>query len=122
MAFDDRGAQRLCRDPRNGRIMGVCAGIADYFDWNATFVRILAVIALVWFTVLTLIVYVALGFMLPADSERSFHRGARDERWRGGHRPTDDTFGDCSVNLRRMESCVTSARYDLEREFRDLEK
>lgn len=126
MAWDDWGTERLCRDPRNGRIMGVCAGVADRFGWNATFVRILAVVALVWFTVLTLIVYVALGSMLP---ERSRDRADRDERRRGVRRPADDTFcnmhpgiRDFDLKLRRTESCVTSGRYDLERAFHDLEK
>ena len=34
----------LYRDPRNGRIMGVCAGIADYFDVRPGFVRLMTVI------------------------------------------------------------------------------
>jgi phage shock protein PspC (stress-responsive transcriptional regulator) len=35
---------RVLYRPRNGRIFGgVCAGIADYFGWNRTLVRILTV-------------------------------------------------------------------------------
>jgi phage shock protein C len=31
---------RFYLDKRNGKIMGVCAGIADYFGWDVTLVRI----------------------------------------------------------------------------------
>ena len=33
---------RFYLDKRNKRFMGVCAGIADYFGWDATWVRIAA--------------------------------------------------------------------------------
>lgn len=64
--------KKLYKDPRNGRIMGVCAGVADYLDISAGLVRFAAIIA-VLFTWLWggLFVYVALGLMLdakPADA------------------------------------------------------
>jgi len=31
--------KRLTRSPTNGKIAGVCAGLADYFEVDATFVR-----------------------------------------------------------------------------------
>lgn len=39
-------AQHFYRDTRDGKIM-VCAGIADYFGWNVTFVWVAAIIALI---------------------------------------------------------------------------
>jgi phage shock protein C len=129
MAHDEHWrAQRFYRDRRNGKIMGVCAGIADYFGWNVTFVRILAVLGLIWFSVLTLIVYFGLGFLLPIKPERPYDWDSGDEYWRSVRRSPSATFGDVrqrfrelDVKLQRMERYVTSRRYDLDRQFRDLE-
>ena len=32
--------KKLYRDPRNGMIAGVCAGVAEYFGWDPTWVRL----------------------------------------------------------------------------------
>lgn len=32
--------RELLRDDRNGKIAGVCAGIADYFGWELWLVRV----------------------------------------------------------------------------------
>lgn len=125
---DDWRAQRFYRDRRNGKIMGVCAGIADYFGWNVTFIRILAIIALFWFNGLTFVIYFVLGFMLPVKPERLYDWDADEEYWRSVRRSASETFRDVrhrfrelDVKLARMEGYVTSGRYDLDREFRDLE-
>lgn len=121
-------AQRFYRDPRHGRIMGVCAGLADYFGWNVTFVRILAVVALFWFNGLTLVLYLVLGVALPVKPERPYAWDHDDAYWRSVRRSAGDTFRDVrhrfrtlDTRLARMEGYVTSGRYDLDRQFRDLE-
>jgi phage shock protein C len=120
--------QRFYRDPQHGKIMGVCAGVADYFGWNATFLRILAIIALIWFNAITLIVYLALGFLLPRKPERLYDWDSHEDYWRSIRRSPGETFGDVrqrfrelDMKLQRMEGYVTSGQYDLDREFRDLE-
>lgn len=128
MRPDARRPQRLYRDPHHGKLMGVCAGMADYFGWNVTLIRIIAIIALLWFHVVALIAYFALGFLLPTKPDR-FHDQDTDEKyWRSARRSTDHTFrrtrprfGKLDVKLQPMEGYVTSSRYDLDREFRDLE-
>lgn len=121
-------AQRFYRDPRNGKLMGVCAGLADYFGWNVTFIRILAVIALIWFNGLTLVAYLVLGFMLPAKPDRLYDWDDDETYWRSVRRSAGETFRDTrhrfrelDMKLQRMEGYVTSSRYDLDRQFRDLE-
>ena len=32
--------KKLYRDPENGMLAGVCAGIAEYFGWDPTWVRL----------------------------------------------------------------------------------
>ena len=121
-------AQRFYRDPRNGKLMGVCAGLADYFGWNVTFTRVVAIVALIWFNVLALIVYFALGFMLPVKPDRLYDWDANEEYWRSVRRSAGETFRDVrhrfrelDMKLQHMEGYVTSNRYDLDRQFRDLE-
>ncbi|HET8551238.1 MAG TPA: envelope stress response membrane protein PspC [Gammaproteobacteria bacterium] len=121
-------AQKFYRDRENGKLMGVCAGIADYFGWNVTFIRILAIIAFFWFNGLTLIVYFVLGFVLPVKPERPYDWETGDEFWRSVRRSANETFRnvrqrfrEIDVRLQRMEGYVTSHRYDLDRKFRDLE-
>ncbi|MDD4185015.1 MAG: PspC domain-containing protein [Candidatus Izemoplasmatales bacterium] len=38
--------RRLYRDTENGKIAGVCAGLADYFDVDVTLIRVLWLIAI----------------------------------------------------------------------------
>ncbi|HET7664124.1 MAG TPA: envelope stress response membrane protein PspC [Rhodanobacteraceae bacterium] len=121
-------AQRFYRDRNNGKLMGVCAGLADYFGWNVTFIRILAIIALIWFSALTLVIYFGLGFLLPVKPERLYDWDTNEDYWRSVRRSAKETFRDVrhryremDVKVQRMEGYVTSGRYDLDREFRDLE-
>jgi phage shock protein C len=121
-------AQRFYRDPQHGKLMGVCAGLADYFGWSVTTTRVLAIIALLWFNVLTVIAYVALGFLLPPKPEALYEWDTDDEYWRSMRSSSADTFRDVrhrfrelDMKLQHMEGYVTSNRYDLDRQFRDLE-
>lgn len=125
---DEWHAQRFYRDPQHGKLMGVCAGVADYFGWNVTFVRILAVVALVWFNGLTVIAYLLLGFLLPVKPERLYDWDTDEAYWQSVRRSARDTYQDVHYRFRdldrklaRMEGYVTSRRYDLDRQFRDLE-
>ena len=59
----------LYRDPSQGKIAGVCAGLADYFGWETWLVRILLVsgvlLGMGWFVV----IYIAAWFILDKKSE-----------------------------------------------------
>lgn len=120
---------RLYRDPQHGKLMGVCAGAADYFGWNVTATRILAIIALLWFSGLTVVAYLILGFVLPTRSDTLYDCDNGEEYWRGARRPMGDAFRtdarhhfrEPNMKLQPMEGYVTSSRYDLDRQFRDLE-
>ncbi len=125
---DNRRAQGLYRIPSQGKLMGVCAGVADAFGWQVTTTRILAIIALLWFNVLAVMVYVALGFLLPTRQETRYDRDTNDDfrssaRRPTGHAPHDarHRFNKLDLKLQHMEAYVTSNRYDLDRQFRDLE-
>ena len=73
---------RLYRDKENGMIMGVCAGIADFFDFQRGTVRVIAVVLLIIWTLPTLFAYLVLGFLMRSKPLR--FQGRDDERnfWR----------------------------------------
>ena len=58
--------KKLYRDPMNGMVAGVCAGIAEYFGWDPTWVRL----GWVLFTLLGgsgLLAYIIAALIVPAN-------------------------------------------------------
>jgi phage shock protein C len=125
-AFDKLG--RLYRDPERGMLAGVCAGIADYVGLRPMQVRLLAILGLAFFFVPTVIVYVALAFVLQpqpadlyrADDEAQFWRHVRTAP-RGALSELRERFRALEDRLARIESLVASEEYELRRKFRDIE-
>jgi len=76
--------RRLYRNKETGIILGVCSGLAEFFDFEVWMVRVLAVVSLLFFTTITAVIYVLLGFLLR---ERPLsYRGREEEArfWRNG--------------------------------------
>lgn len=91
-------------------------------------VRWLVVIsALVWFP-LILIIYVIMGFMV-SPKPKDLYRDVEDEEfWQSLRKSPTETFADAryrfrqlDLRMQKMERYVTSRRFRLDREFRDLE-
>lgn len=58
--------ERLKRLPSKGMISGVCAGIADYFEWGRSATRILYVLFSIFSAAFPgLLVYIILWIVLP---------------------------------------------------------
>lgn len=118
---------RLYRDPVEGKIKGVCAGIAAYFGLPVVFVRVLWIIALIVNPVLTAIVYFVLAWLLPprpadlfaSDEEEAFWKQVRTEPVGTVHE-LRHRLRTNEQRLRAMEAYVTSAEFELNREIRGL--
>ncbi len=117
----------LARDPANAWLAGVCAGIADYFGVERVAVRIAAVAGLIFFTLPTLAIYVALAILLPPRPPRQFASPAQEDFWRGvGTEPRRTVaalrqrYRELEYRLQRLERAVTSEEVTLRRRFRDL--
>ncbi len=119
---------RFYLDKRNGRFMGVCAGIADYFGWDATWVRVGFAAATVMGVGFLPIVYLAIGWiadpkpaMLYNDSEedRQFWRKVRVSPQRTV-RDVNASFRDADRRLRAIEAYVTSSNHRLANEIDSL--
>lgn len=57
--------KRLTKSVGNKMISGVCAGIANYFEWDPTLVRILFVLGAFVFFGSTILLYLILVFIMP---------------------------------------------------------
>ncbi len=60
--------KKLYRSPRQGLIFGIAAGMANYFEVDAVFVRLAWIfLALITHIFPTIILYVVLFFLIPVD-------------------------------------------------------
>ena len=63
--------RRLTRRPAEGKIGGVCAGLAEYFDLDVTLVRVLWVVLTLVPPAPMLIGYIILWIVMPEEPVRA---------------------------------------------------
>lgn len=145
-AYQTYMPRRFYRSADRAIFGGVCAGVADYFGLNLRVVRLLAVIAFCVATPMAVIVYLAIVFLIPAragsgyeqmrwqDARRVSRKCRRAERKRARREAKQDSHVAASEaaaqvrskcqsleqRLASLEKYITSSRYQLDREFRNL--
>jgi phage shock protein C len=133
--------RELLRDDANGKIAGVCAGIADYFGWELWLVRIITVSAFfLGAGGLVSVLYIAAWVVLEKKSKAAFRATTtadlspatekvvevKTRLWQRGEAPKDalqhltNQFNGLELRLRDLERHVTSAKFQLNREFNSL--
>ena len=130
--------RRFVRNADKALLAGVCAGIADYFGFNLRVTRLLVIIAFFAAMPVTLITYFAIVCLVPAESKhgayvtrpcgrrrrrrmsRRERREAAEESRRQAAESVSRRAKSLDERLARIEKYVTSSRYDLDREFRNL--
>ena len=134
--YDDRGylteqpasRTRFYRDKRNGKLMGVCAGIADYTGFDVNLVRVCFLAALFMSGGSLVPFYFIAGFVTPpkprelewADrEERKFWQGVRASPARTA-RDIRSRMKDIDRRLADIESYVTTENRSLAREIEQL--
>ena len=119
---------RFYRDKRNGKIMGVCAGIADYTGFDANLVRVCLIATVFMSGGSVLPFYFIAGFVTPAKprefeladtEERRFWQGVRASPTRTA-RDIRSRFRDIDRRLADIESYVTTENRSLAREIEQL--
>lgn len=131
--------RRLYRDPKRGRVGGVCAGLARYFGVEIWVVRCLAVTGIIFGSSIVVPAYLIAWAVL--DKAPEFDRGV-DRASRGDgdreyaspapelgprfspRRSLRDAQADLDqmeLKLRRMETHVTSGQYELQRELNQID-
>lgn len=134
----------LYRDPRQGKVAGVCAGVAEYFGWETWLVRIITVTGFLLSGSFFLVAYLAGWFILEKKPQglitghshsavtskeaeildRSIEVKAKV--WQAGEPPKQalhdivDKFDQVESRLRNMERFVTSPQYTVSREINNL--
>jgi phage shock protein C len=115
-------------DKRNGKFMGVCAGIADYTGVDVTLVRIGAVLLAVLGQGIGIIAYFAVGWIAPkkprelrdeTPEQTKFWQGVRASPTRTV-RDVRSRFRDIDRRLADVETYVTSSNSRLAREIEQL--
>ena len=126
LAFDRLG--RLYRDPDNGVVAGVCAGIAEYIGLRPVQVRLLAILGLVFFLVPTIVAYLALALILQPKPPDLYRTDDEAQFWRtvrtAPHQAVSalrERVRTLDTRLGHIESLVASDEYELRRRFRDIE-
>ncbi len=131
--------RELLRDDRNGKIAGVCAGIADYFGWELWLVRVVVLASVLLgfggiLPVLYLVGWIVLEKKSVAEQRSGEPVRAAAERpvevktrvWQRGEAPPralnhlKQQFDSIEFRLRDMETYVTSSKFQLHREFNKL--
>src|SRR6476659_4541635 len=119
---------RFYRDKENGKVMGVCAGIADYTGFDVALVRIcfLATVFMSGGSVLPF--YFIAGWVAPTKHREFDYHGADDRQfWQGvrasparAARDIRSRFKDIDRRLADIESYVTTENRSLAREIEQL--
>jgi phage shock protein C len=117
----------LRRIPQNGVIAGVCAGIAEYFDWSPKLLRIGTVLLFVFgggFPVI--VIYCVLWYVMdPLSPVEASTLAASDGPAPGRAPPSmsevKSRFARLDERLRNIEECVTEKEFELRRELKKLE-
>ena len=123
-----RNPIRLYRDTERGKVAGVCAGLANYFDIRVKFVRLAVILGMVFgFFVPILIVYVLMALLLKPMPTQLFASEKEEHFWRTVSVSPNLSVSDLRKRFRGLdrrlsdiESRVTSDEFDLRRKFRDL--
>lgn len=120
-------SRRFARSRDRAVIGGVCAGLADYFGFNLKMTRLLAVIALLMAFPITVLIYIGAVLLIPSVHDPERQPGFDREFDRALRSSPQQTMSDVrrkfqhlDSRLARLERYVTSPRYDLDREFRNL--
>lgn len=80
--FARNWTRRLYRDSEHGLILGVCAGVGEAIGVRVVTLRVLAVLALVVFTVPAAVAYGLAAFLLPGKS-LTYHGRSERQLWAG---------------------------------------
>ena len=128
MSVQPPSRTRFYRDQRNGKVMGVCAGIADYTGFDVTLVRILLILGILMGGGALVPVYFLTGW-IAKDKPRELRSEDPEDRrfWQGVRQSPTRTARDIRARLRAIdrrladvESYVLSNNRSLEREIEQL--
>jgi phage shock protein C len=119
---------KFYRDKRDGKVMGVCAGLADYTGFDVNLVRICFIITIFMSGGSILPVYFIAGFLTPVRPYGLSREDPQDKQFWQGVRASParaagdirSRFRDLDRRLADVESYVTTENRSLAREIEQL--
>ncbi len=124
--FETIRPRAFYRRADNAMLGGVCAGVANYFGFNLRVTRFLALIAFFVAMPMAVIAYLVIVFLVPARAIGNEAPGAskfgRYRRVSPEQMASEVQSRTRSLDRRlaRLEKYITSRRYELDEEFRNL--
>lgn len=127
-------SRELYRDPINGKLSGVCAGLANYFGLEVWLVRIMVIsAALLGGSFLVILAYLAMTFMIEKQPRRYVdelkskkEHTLKQKPWEQGQTPEfllntlESDFEKIERDVRNIEAYVTSDTFKVNREFKNM--
>jgi phage shock protein C len=102
---------RFYRDKRNGKFLGVCAGIADYTGFDVTLIRVLFIAAVIMGSGAPLLLYIITAMMTDdKPRELEFENAEEQKFWQG-----------VRASPRRSAQAIRSRLRDIDRRLADIE-
>jgi phage shock protein C len=142
-----RKGRRLYKNPDQAKLCGVCAGLAEYFDFETWVVRVIAFSFFLFSGGTAVVAYFVACFILEpkpgsksdkgcfgsekqrnrteASEQRQYKASVKDV-WKKGDAPSvtlaevEDSFAKIENKLQNMETFVTSKKYQLVKEFAQM--
>ncbi|KDN27921.1 phage-shock protein [Vibrio fortis] len=127
-------SRELYRDPINGKLSGVCAGLANYFGLEVWLVRIMVIsAALLGGSFLVILAYLAMTFMIEKQPRRYVdelkskqEHTLKQKPWEQGQTPEfllntlESDFEKIERDVRNIEAYVTSDTFKVNRDFKNM--
>jgi len=98
---------KLYRDNHNGKIMGVCSGIAEYTGIDAFWIR-LATVALVISLGWPLLAYFVMGIVLNKKPPHLYRDRAEEQYWQRVRQSPHRTAREIRANFRDIDRRLAS--------------
>ncbi|MBP2197861.1 envelope stress response membrane protein PspC [Pantoea cypripedii] len=111
--------RKLWRIPQQGKVRGVCAGLAEYLDIPVTLLRVIVVLSLFFgLFAFTVIIYFILGFVLDVkpDDAPDVHKPSASELLD----QLDAALQVDERHVRDIERYVTSETFSVRSRFRQI--
>jgi len=126
--------KQLYRDPKNGKLGGVCAGLAEYFGTETWLIRLLVVSAFLFsagfFVTLAYISAYLILEKMPEQrkQQQSIYKShnIKQKSWQPGHsaeqilQNVSNELDDIENDIQDMEAYVTSFAFKMDGEFKEL--
>ena len=122
--FSSMSRQGLYRS-RNGVILGVCRGLADYFDFSAFWIRAIVVILFIFTGFWPVVgIYILAALLMKSKPAKNTEAGSNHKDGSRYRCIRDDTaerlrrkWKHLEKRIRRMEDKVTSREFDWNSRF-----